>query len=232
MDFFLTLPSNSNLDLYKDNSLNQFTVNFNRPLPIDETFELGLSEIHFPYHTDERISTTSEDYITLAIKKSLAILKIPMPKETWANKTVLLEQINHIIVAVVKEKGYRTITPFVKYGDKILKTYNDHDVKITLSYTLTKKLLGKQLDYIYIYCDVIDHSFVGDGLVKLLRIVDVGCAKGEVCSVIYQTPQYHNVVVKEPRTIEISLRNSLGDLVSLKSEGSTVVVLHARKKLM
>jgi hypothetical protein len=234
-DFFIVLPSNSNLDLYKDNSVSKYSVHFNRALPIDETFEVALAEIHFPYQVDEVIHTLGgDDDAFILIEESAKIMfKFSMDKDaTWPNKVMLIEYINHVIEIIFSRNNLGEKIPYLKLSeDGGLLVYNEDNYTIKLTHSLLRKLMSKKMDYIYAYIDIIEPTFVGDAYVKLLRIVDVSCS-GAICSIIYQTPQYHNVVSKEPRTIEINLRNSLGDLISLKNEGATVVVLHARKRLM
>jgi len=266
MDFFIILPSNSNLDLYNDNTVSKYSVHFNRALPIDETYEVALAEIHFPYQVDEVIHTvgSDDDAFLLVDQSAKTMFKFSLDKDaTWPNKLMLIEYINLVIeiiflrnkktgssnpylelgqngghVAYNAEESYiikptnEASIPYLKLGKSgELVVYNEESYTIKLTQSLLAKLMSKKLDYIYAYIDIIEPTFVGDAYVKLLRIVDVNCID-TVCSIIYQTPQYHNVIAKDPRTIEVNLRNSLGDLISLKNDGTTVVVLHARKRLM
>jgi hypothetical protein len=236
MDFFIILPSNSNLDLYNDNTVSKYSVHFNRALPIDETYEVALAEIHFPYQVDEVIHTvgSDNDAFLLLDQSAKIMFKFSLDKDaTWPNKLMLIEYINVVIEMIfLRDKMNESTIPYLKLGQNgELVVYNEDVYTIKLTPSLLGKLLSKKLDYIYAYIDIIEPTFVGDAYVKLLRIVDVNCID-TVCSIIYQTPQYHNVIAKDPRTIEVNLRNSLGDLVSLKNDGTTVVVLHARKRLM
>ena len=229
-DLFLVLPSNSNLNLFKNNTLSEFTVHFNRNLPIDSTYEVALQEIFFPFSEDNSIQTNKgEDTVNLRIGKKTTL--IPLVSRAWDKKVHFIQDLNHLIETALENKQV-TEHPYLKYHDNLLKSYNEEEVEIELSYSLSRKLRNNHLDYIYVYANVVEPSFVGDGYVKLLRLVDVSsCIEGRVCSVIYNTPQYHPVCIDNPQTIEINLRTSLGDLVRLKGEGSTVLVLHARKRL-
>jgi hypothetical protein len=230
MERFITLPSNSNLDLFPGNTLNKFTVHFKRQLPIDETFEVALTEIHFPYETDETVLTDpEEDYFSLISRNRKQVYTVPIEKAAWSSKTELKEHVNHLVELTMKEQSWHNDVPYLKFTDNVLKVHREHEIELQPSHTLHRKLASKELDYIYVYSDIVEPSYVGDSVVKLLRIVDVSCKRGGVCSFIYETPQYHKVVVKEPQTIEIHLRTSQGDLIPLKSEGSTFIVLHARK---
>ena len=238
-DFFITLPSNSNFDLFPDNSVTDYTVNFTRPLPIDETYEIALVECHFPYEIDSSVETSVDiDYISVkrdyaysdgSIEQRQVIL--PLIPAKWKDKQDLIEEINHIIQKYLESIHFHGNIPNLKYVHGNLHILNNEDVGLGLSSSLEKNLRTDDIDYIYVYTDIIEATFVGDGLAKLLRIVDVSCSKGKVCSVVYENPQYYRVISKDPRTITINLRTSLGDLIPLKTLGTTNIVLHARKKL-
>src|SRR5277367_61335 len=238
-DLFLVLPSNSNLNLYQNNTLSDFTIHFQRNLPIDSTYEVALQEIFFPFTEDNSIkSIKGEDSVTLRFVNSKKVIIIALISKRWEKKIHFVQDLNHLIESsiesvLVKSQQEFFEPPYLKYEDNILISFNEDNVKIELTYGLSRKLRNNFLDYIYVYANVVEPSFVGDGYVKVLRLVDVNnCVRGHVCSVIYNTPQYHPICIDNPQTIEINLRTSLGDLVRLKGEGSTVLVLHARKRLM
>src|SRR5277367_2504862 len=238
-DFFITVPSNSNFSLFPNNTVTDYTVNFSRPLPIDETYEIALVECHFPYDVDSRVKTLkTQDFI--ALKKEfplpdggvkLCMVKLPIISSKWNEKQDLLEEINHITQSYLESVNFTGNIPHYKYVHGALQKFDNQDVDLGLSRPLEKKLRSKDIDYVYVYTDIIEPTFVGDGQAKLLRIVDVSCSKGKVCSVIYENPQYYRVISKEPQTITINLRTSLGNFTPLKSLGTTNIVLHARKRL-
>src|SRR5277367_5663011 len=238
-DFFITAPSNSNYDLFPNNTVTDYTVNFNRPLPIDETFEIALVECHFPYDVDSRVkSLKTEDTIGLLRefhlpegRVELSIVKLPIISAKWNEKQDLVEEINHIVQSYLESVNFIGNIPHYKYVHGALQKLDIQDVNITLTRPLERKLHSKDIDYVYVYTDIIEPTFVGDGQAKLLRIVDVSCSKGKVCSVIYENPQYYRVISKEPQTITINLRSSLGDFIPLRTLGTTNIVLHARKRL-
>ena len=238
-DFFITLPSNSNWDLFPNNSVTDYTVHFSRPLPIDETFEMALVECHLPYDVDSSVETLpSQDYVRLVRqillpggRVALRSVQLPLISTIWNEKQDLVEQINHVVQSYLESVHFAGNIPHLKYVHGTLKILDIQDVRLGLSYSLEKKLRNQDIDYIYVYTDIIEPTFVGDGQAKLLRIVDVSCSKGKVCSIIYENPQYYRVISKEPQTISINLRTSLGHLIPIKSVGTTNIVLHARKRL-
>src|SRR5687767_3039853 len=50
--FYVTLPSNSSMEYFPENTLSNFTVLLNRHLEFNEQWEVGLTELHFPLAFD------------------------------------------------------------------------------------------------------------------------------------------------------------------------------------
>ena len=48
--FYLTLPSNSSMDYYPNNTVAQYTTKLNRVIELDGDWEIGLTEISIPSH--------------------------------------------------------------------------------------------------------------------------------------------------------------------------------------
>jgi len=46
--FYVTLPSNSSMDCYPDNSVARFTTKLNGAIELEGDWEVGLTEISFP----------------------------------------------------------------------------------------------------------------------------------------------------------------------------------------
>ena len=80
----------------------------------------------------------------------------------------------------------------------------------------------------YIYCNIVENQIVGDSLVPLLRIVNVQGRRWEVIDRIYDSPHYCNLQQKDITSIEINIRNDIGELVSFEF-GHVVVKLHFKK---
>ena len=47
--FYLTLPSNSSMDYYPQNTVAQYTTKLNSTIELDGDWEVGLTEISFPF---------------------------------------------------------------------------------------------------------------------------------------------------------------------------------------
>ena len=81
---------------------------------------------------------------------------------------------------------------------------------------------------LYVYCDILENTPVGDTEAPLLRIVD---ASGEYCTNIHRTfdpPRYVPVQKKSFDSIEIDIRTNEGEPVAFEGGRSTVTV-HFRR---
>src|SRR5207253_5977959 len=47
-EFWLTLPSNSSMDIYPQNTLQNYTTKLTKPLNLTENYEVALAQITFP----------------------------------------------------------------------------------------------------------------------------------------------------------------------------------------
>ena len=47
--FYLTLPSNSSIDYYSDNTLTNYVTQLQKPIELDGAWEVGLAEIQYPH---------------------------------------------------------------------------------------------------------------------------------------------------------------------------------------
>ena len=83
----------------------------------------------------------------------------------------------------------------------------------------------------YIYSDIVEYQFVGNEQAPLLRIVSTGEANSNLnfTSKIFDSPHYIPVARNNIDTIDIDIRNHLGDPIYFTS-GEVVVKLHFKRK--
>lgn len=88
--------------------------------------------------------------------------------------------------------------------------------------------ITRGLNYLMIYCDLLEHVPVGDTKAPLLRIVD---ATGSNCSIIHRTFEEVRYVPLQKRnfdSIEIDIRDDYGNPISFEN-GKLLVALHFRQ---
>ena len=87
------------------------------------------------------------------------------------------------------------------------------------------------LNGIYVYTDIIDHTYVGDTKAPCLAYVPVLTKKDEMGHYSCNPPQYHHVRASCIHTIEIDLRTYEGKPVPMAADkGETVAILHFHRK--
>ena len=82
----------------------------------------------------------------------------------------------------------------------------------------------------YIYCDIVEDQFVGDSKVNLLDTYAIQGRSGETLTIRFPNPHYVNVGKSIINTINISIKNSIGNLIQFADLTETIVKLHFRPK--
>ena len=83
---------------------------------------------------------------------------------------------------------------------------------------------------LFIYSDVIEPQVVGDTYAKLLQVTPAPQRTNTIISHTFNPVQYVPLATRQFETIEISIRNSAGDLVPFTT-GLAIVKLHFRPRL-
>jgi hypothetical protein len=81
---------------------------------------------------------------------------------------------------------------------------------------------------LYVYCDLLEYVPVGDTLAPLLRVVDTQGRNGDMQHRIYEPPRYIPLQKKNFDSVEIDIRDDLGQPISFES-GKLSVTLHLRR---
>lgn len=81
---------------------------------------------------------------------------------------------------------------------------------------------------LYIYCDLLQFTHVGDIKAPLLRVVNSGGESGEVVTRYYERPRYVPLQKKNFDSIHITIRDDLGEKIQFES-GKVLLTLHFRR---
>ena len=84
-------------------------------------------------------------------------------------------------------------------------------------------------DSVYLYTDIMKERVVGNFTVPLLRIIPIQKNYGELIWMEYNQPHFVNLNRGNINSIEIHIKDDLGDLVSFES-GKSIVTLVFRRK--
>jgi hypothetical protein len=80
---------------------------------------------------------------------------------------------------------------------------------------------------LFVYCNLLEHIPVGDTTAPLLRIVNVTGKNGDNVHEVYEKPLYVPLQQKNFDSIELDIRNDVGDSIPFES-GKLVALLHFR----
>lgn len=205
--FYVTLPSNSSMDVYPQNKTSHYTTALTRRIELHEDAEVALVEASFPF-TFLHFPNFSE---TISIESEYGrSLVIPLKEQYFATPLELVDYINTKLpegsIFSVDQHGYCKWEIFPDVVTKNVK-YNDDDhvrdfvlsplLAAVLGFTQQRFPVGRntyghpQYEYgtfiinlfiglpeqMYYYCDLVEHQSVGDSLAPLLRVVNSGVAK-------------------------------------------------------
>src|SRR5206468_10919616 len=81
---------------------------------------------------------------------------------------------------------------------------------------------------LYIYCDLLQFTHVGHIKAPLLRVVDSGEETGGVVTRYYERPRYVPLQKKNFDSIQIVIRDDLGEKIQFES-GKVLLTLHFRR---
>jgi hypothetical protein len=114
------------------------------------------------------------------------------------------------------------------FGDKQNPLINDsNDISFVDGNQVSDINVG--IHGLYVYCDVLEMTPLGDSLVPLLRIVTVPEQKhGTMVNVIYENIRYVPLQKKHFDSIEIDIRDCFGEKIAFEN-GQLVATLHFRR---
>ena len=234
------------MDVYGDNSLTHYQTKLPRRIELEGQWEVGLVEIQYP-HNWYNVPSNSDRQMTLTKvgengRIDINYFTIP---PGYYKPDVLLRRIKTLAASASNQSD---IDIELKY-DEVDMTY----VSEMRGYMLdvgphVSSLLGLERTYIpphphrgqaamdidpihslYVYCDLIESRVVGDVLAPLLRIVPVKGKHGETIMKSYENVHYIPLQRRAFDTVEIDIRDSIGENVPFE-RGTLNVTLHFRRR--
>jgi len=236
------------MDYYPQNTVAQYTTKLNNLIELDGEWEVGLTEISFPFEIENVVE--GDCYFHISQVGSDASVKVTLPAGHYAS----LEEIEtHMKVSTMLELQLTSVEQ-VPIEFSFLK--NQNRVRMTLRQDITVKfgvvmarLLGFRHDVtystdsvlgeskmrfrslvrsIYVYCDLVEHVPVGDIKAPLLRIVNRTSNGGENVHRTFNPILYVPLQKKCFDSVELNLMTDGGVPVPFWF-GKSFVVLEFRR---
>jgi len=247
--FYITLPSNSSMDYYPENTVAQYTTKLNNAMELDGEWEVGLAEISFPFEMENVLE--GECYFFLYSDEDNTRKTITVPGGYY--KT-LIELLLSLEVAQEKDLAVSSEAIPVKFSwvnsERRVRMRISQPYRVDFSRRLARLLgFSYQTNYsnvgnyiskvlrpqvrtrihsVYVYCDVVEHVAVGDTKAPLLRIVNKSSKGENVVHKTFNPPLYIPLQKKCFDTMEINLMTDTGQPVPFRF-GKSFVVLEFRR---
>ena len=319
--FYVTLPSNSSMNYYPNNTLANYVTKLPHSFDLPGEWEVGLSEIQFPISWYNVTDRESHMFLLLLDSDVPELVDVSPPPGHYERPDQLVKQINDALLAAENNLATRfaydekivRVTPGQNHPEnhsrgtsndvesvrfsynpiskRISADFKDRNQIVTVQMSkdlcqllgfdwqsaeeyaaklrsieddesiddLSKsdvkqkarkftengnglvELLPGKSSYtaervcdlqrgfysLFVYCDVVEPTVVGDFKVPLLRTVNIDGREGLIVSRIYQNIQYVPLHRKQFDTIEIDIRDDVGRKVPFE-RGKVIVTLHFR----
>lgn len=245
MSFYMTLPCDSSRHIYPQNRVGNFTTVLLREVVLEGDYEVGLSECVIP------VSKRSLNFVQPMI--------INEKGATVRYFTIDASKINSMMdwydegVQLPKTKDGNDVFQFTtREGRVVMKVApqcqlffgeQNNDLALLLGFAPGKydgsetdykeyvatKPFGGTLSFTYIYCDLVEYSFVGDSMVPCLRTLPVVPGNDEITVYKFENPHYVPVSKGRFSTVSIEIANDRGEEIQF-SKGLSMIKLHFRPK--
>jgi len=249
--FYLTLPSNSSMDYYPQNTVAQYTTKLNNSIELDGEWEVGLTEISFPIDIENVARRECFFKISTISYPHNARIKITLPSGHYST----FEEVAEALYIAQKNRlphvpgVYDVAVSFIydSIADRVKMTIMEPFCVVfspalarlmgfrhTTSYCASPWLAEHNMNFkssvrsIYVYCDLVEHVLVGDTKAPLLRIVNRKSDADENVHETFNPIMYVPLQKKYFDNVEINMMTDSGVPVPFNS-GKSFVVLEFRR---
>lgn len=236
----MTLPSNSSVEIFPDNTLSSFKVKLPETINLGGEWEVGLSSITFPHSW---YSITEVNQIFFYDGGDGQFLPARISKGYYSSGKEVVQAISEVL----KKTGvdnivleFKEISEKVQFrlSGKARIAFENHLAlligfeykKVTIDKDMTSPFvcdLNAGFQSLFVYLDIIDSQIVGDIRAPLLRTVPAGGKDGEIITINYNSPQFVPLARKEFETIEVLITDDKGENVHFQ-RGRVLITLTFR----
>jgi len=238
--FYLTLPSNSSMKCYEENTAAKYTTKIPNTIDLNGDWEMALTEIIYP------AKMTKPSYLVLGEECSMRVFMrgewmttYSMPDREYIDpaaflKDFLLMKENYFIITYDEKTNDIEMNcnhPFGSYifSDTLARMLGFDRTSFDLGNIYRGKLFtGVDPSSMFVYCDLIEHVTVGDVRAPLLRTFGMEKTSNDVVHRMFPNLVYVPIQKKQFDSIEINIMTDTGDAMPFAS-GKSVVLLHFRR---
>ena len=248
--FYVTLPSNSSIEYYPDNTVACYTTKLVDKIELEGEWEVGLAEISIPTAVDNVVH--GRCYYDIYLNNRLA-RRITLPAGNHKHVHTLIQamhdeqrsqiplQSDEVLFVEFCHGSSKISMNFMEEKDRHITVQFSADLALMLGLdedviysdsttTQPTSLDAANLHSVYVYCDILEHVAVGDTKAPLLRIVDKPDKSTGNVHKIMNPILYVPLQKKNFDTVEIRIMTDTGMPVPFRS-GKAFVVLEFRRSL-
>lgn len=238
--FYVTLPSNSSMTIFPNNTLAKYKVKLPEHINLTGSWEVGLASITYP-HTWYNIRDENRRYYYDNGRGAWDVGLIPVGYYTTVDD--LINQIKQGLqndgitgISLKFDDISHKVTITLDKGKKL---YFENDLGVILGFgkevILSKSItapyvsdLDVGLQSLFVYLNIVDSQIVGDVRAPLLRIVPAQGRDGEIITINYNNPQFLPLATKEFETLEVLITSDVGKKITFE-RGRVVLTLNFRR---
>ena len=247
-DMYIVLVSNASMDLFPDNSICFFRTRLSHPIQFTDNIEVALTDISFTkswfnlpnsYVIKLSVDGTPEPDFPAELSE-----EINLPSGFYEDPGHLIKVINSLIATKETIAGV-TKLPQLEYRNSRIKTSvigecvygsQTYTLSVNFSDNLVKELGGlgnnpvsfaNDITELFVRADVIEPSFFGSNMDKILRIItlDRRYKFGEQVSYVFDNPYYMKLSRTIIQEIQIDIKSNHNTHPSFKF-GRSELTLH------
>ena len=244
--FYITLPSNSSIDVYPANKIWNYKTKLAKPIILNEPYEVGLIELQYPRNWHS--FSMDDGWVSFTDHKDGRSVNYNLPTGHYDSITKIIKELNSIIAGdpitkrvtamynAIKNKiffmGAEGMTVIFRGRLALILGFDPNEsfeilqnqgVQYAPHYA---DLYGGRYE-IYVYTNIVDYQLVGDSYVPLLRRINIADETRRIPNVCYDKPHYTPLANAVLDDIEISLKTDQNQYVPF-TFGKVNVKLHFR----
>lgn len=240
---FVTLPSNSSMHYFPNNTLTQYRTRLEKSLDLTEgEWEVGLWEIQFPKSL-RNVMTDAEGRMRVfhGGEGQEEVTEHWLGMGYYSDPDSLVRALNSVLKPHVRFKWNRVkarVQVSITQGKRMLlpaQLAQMLGVPRLIVCASGEEVYGREISDVcrhphsmYVYCDLVQHQRVGDSMVPLLRIVPLSGKSGTIVTRAYENVQYLPAKGGHWESIEIDIRDDTGVPIPFES-GKVWMTLHLRR---
>lgn len=252
--FYMTLPNNASMLIYPTNTIANYKTCLPKTIELNGEWEVALVEFTYPKNFHNVLE--EECYIDISSNDLMEnnITRCYITTGYYSSVQELLDEIHekirascNILVARfwIEKRSAQSSTKGGKVAVKIMRSSYSLKLSKELMYVLGFEMqvlswiekyhlgvsaadINRACNTMFIYCDLVQESIVGDSTAPLLRTTNVEVEYGDFIQKTYSNPIYVPLRRNYFSDVEMSIKSESGQDIAFTT-GKSIATLHFRR---